>query len=100
LPKGDKQRGPRRGPVSYTAAFTQAFLDDRAFWARTSPNVAQRLDRLVRETVASPITGIGKPEALKENLQGYWSRRLTEEHRILYRVEGSFIIFVSAKDHY
>jgi toxin YoeB len=96
LPKEEN----KRPPAIYTAAYTQEFLDDQAFWERMNPNLAQRLDRLVKETLASPRAGIGKPEALKNNLQGVWSRRLTSEHRILYRVYEPFIVFVSAKDHY
>jgi len=65
-----------------------------------NPSLAERLNRLVKETLVSPRTGIGKPEALKNNLQGVWSRRLTNEHRLLYRVYEPFIVFVSARDHY
>ena len=97
---GNKQRGPRRDPVPLTPAYTQRFLDHRGYWERTDPKLAQRLDRLVNEVVDSPFEGIGKPEALKENWQGYWSRRLTEEHRLVYRVVGSFAVFMSAKYHY
>jgi len=100
LGKGNKQRGPRQGHVSYTPAYTERFLDDRAYWEQSDPKLAKRLTRLVLEAVQSPSEGIGKPELLKENWQGYWSRRLTDEHRITYRVEGQFVVFVSARSHY
>jgi toxin YoeB len=48
----------------------------------------------------SPFEGIGKPEALKGNLKGYWSRRINDEHRLIYKVEKDKIIIVSCKDHY
>ncbi len=98
--KGNRNRGSRGGQVPYTPAYTERFLDDRAYWEQTDPKLAKRLARLVLEAVQSPSEGIGKPELLKENWQGYWSRRLTEEHRITYRVEGQFVVFVSARSHY
>lgn len=100
MPKGDKQRGPQRRPVSYTAAFTQKFIADRALWEQTNPSVAKRLKRLIDETVQAPFTGIGKPEPLKEDWQGFWSRRITDEHRMIYCVEGRFVIFLYARNHY
>lgn len=50
--------------------------------------------------IATPFEGIGKPEALKHNLSGYWSRRINDEHRIVYKVEGDTLYFVSFKGHY
>jgi toxin YoeB len=85
---------PRR-PV-----FSKRYLEDAKFWNQTSPSVAQRLDRLVSEIMGSPFSGIGKPEPLQHELQGFWSRRLTAADRVIYRVTRETVEFHSARFHY
>jgi toxin YoeB len=53
------------------------------------PNAHKKLDALIKETLRSPFSGMGKPEPLKQNLKGYWSRRITKEHRLVYRIYGN-----------
>ncbi len=55
---------------------------------------------MIKETAKTPFEGIGKPEALKYDYAGYWSRRITDEHRLVYKVEDAFIRIVSCKSHY
>jgi toxin YoeB len=70
------------------------------YWAATDAAVHRRLLRIMRETVREPFVGIGKPELLKHQFQGSWSRRLTDEDRVVYRVKPEFIDFLSARYHY
>jgi len=72
------------------------------FWKKTNPKVANRIKVLLKDISEHPFTGIGKPEPLKGNLQGLWSRRISSEHRIIYEVAGSdiFVHILSMKYHY
>ncbi|WP_109464147.1 Txe/YoeB family addiction module toxin [Albibacillus kandeliae] len=62
---------------------------DYLYWQSADPTVLARLNKLIEECRRHPFTGTGKPEALKGNLSGWWSRRITGEHRLVYRVSGS-----------
>ncbi len=63
--------------------------EDYVHWQKTDRAVLSKINELIRDTLRSPFSGLGKPEPLRENLKGYWSRRITGEHRIIYRVTGS-----------
>jgi toxin YoeB len=67
---------------------SQALADYRYFQA-FEPSVAQRINELIEDIVRSPISGIGKPEPLRGELSGFWSRRITKKHRLVYRIAGS-----------
>jgi toxin YoeB len=82
------------------AVFAAHFLEDLDFWIRTDRKVARRLLRIVRETLSEPGRGLGKPEPLRRELAGLWSRRLTQEHRIVYEVAESEVRFLQARYHY
>ena len=60
----------------------------------------KRINQLIKDIKRNPFEGIGKPEPLKENLTGFWSRRIDEEHRIVYVVEEESVIIISCKGHY
>lgn len=60
----------------------------------------QRINELIRDTIRNPFTGIGKPEPLKGNLRGWWSRRINDEHRLVYRVENQVVIVMQCRFHY
>jgi toxin YoeB len=75
------------------------FITDLRFWAETNPRISARLVRLVDEIVREPVHGIGKPEPLR-HLSGTWSRRLTDEHRLTYRVTPEAVEFLAARYHY
>jgi toxin YoeB len=81
-------------------AFHQTAFDDFSEWAKTDKKLFERLRRLITETAQSTFEGIGKPEPLKHELKGYWSRRLTDEHRLVYKVTDQQIIIISCKYHY
>ena len=69
-------------------------------WATSDKKMFERVRRLITESAKTPFAGIGKPEPLRRNLKGYWSRRITEEHRLVYKVTDEQIIIVSCKYHY
>jgi toxin YoeB len=81
-------------------AFHQTAFDDYSDWAKTDRKLFDRLRRLIIEAASNPFGGIGKPEPLKHELKGYWSRRLTDEHRLVYKVTDEQIVIISCKYHY
>lgn len=82
------------------AVFHREFLEDLRFWGKTNRTVALRVLELVEAALRDPFQGIGKPEALKFVLAGCWSRRVTQEHRLVYRVSETRIDFLQARYHY
>ena len=81
-------------------AFVSDAFDDYNEWAVTDKQVFKRLVSIITDCQRDPFRGIGKPEALKHQLKGYWSRRITDEHRLVYQVTSDFIIIISCKHHY
>ncbi len=75
-------------------------LADFRYWIQTDRRIALRLIELIEHTMRDPFRGIGKPEALKNQLSGTWSRRLTQEHRLLYIVKENRVEFLQARYHY
>ena len=73
---------------------------DYLFWQEHDRKVLARVNELIRDTMHNPFSGIGKPEPLKSNLKGWWSRRITQEHRLVYRVEDSVLIIMQCRFHY
>jgi toxin YoeB len=69
-------------------------------WAAENKNVFGKINTLITEIMRDPFNGTGKPEPLKGNLSGYWSRRITGEHRLVYKVLPDCIVIVSCKYHY
>jgi toxin YoeB len=82
------------------AVFSPEFREDLRHWIETDRKVALRALNLVEAILRDPFTGIGKPEPLKHLLAGAWSRRLTQEHRIVYFVTENRIEFLQARFHY
>jgi toxin YoeB len=80
--------------------FSENAWDDYQYWLRTDKKLLKRLNSLIRDIQRSPYEGIGKPEPLKHGLSGYWSRRITDEHRIVYKVEDDAIFIAQARYHY
>ncbi len=87
-------------PVKLEAVFQPEFREDLRSWVETDRRVALRILDLIEAILRDPFTGIGKPEPLKYVLAGCWSRRVTQEHRLVYRVAGNRIDFLQAKYHY
>ena len=82
------------------AVFHPEFRDDLRFWVATDRRVALRALDLVEAAMRDPFTGVGKPEPLRHVLAGAWSRRLTEEHRVVYFVREDRVHFLQARYHY
>lgn len=82
--------------VSFHADAFEQYND----WAKTDKKLFERTRRLITESAKSPFEGVGKPEPLKADLKGFWSRRITDEHRLVYKIADEQIIIVSCKYHY
>jgi toxin YoeB len=80
--------------------FTPDAFEQYNTWLTTNKSIYNRLNKLIIETARTPFEGTGKPEALKHDLKGYWSRRINEEHRLVYRVEDAYIKIIACKLHY
>ncbi len=87
-------------PHKRLAAFHPEFIDDLRYWVKQDRRIALKVLELIEAVVREPFTGIGKPEPLKGRLGGAWSRRLTQEHRVVYLVTDSRIDFLQARYHY
>lgn len=74
--------------------------EDYLYWQQTDKKTLKRLNELIKECMRTPFEGRGKPEALKNNLSGYWSRRITDGHRLVYKVYESRIHITQARFHY
>ena len=92
------KRPERRG--GRVAVFHPEFRQDLRFWVETNRRVALRLLELVEAVMRDPFQGVGKPEPLKYVLAGAWSRRITEEHRLVYAVSADRVDFLQARYHY
>jgi toxin YoeB len=80
------------------------FLDqgweDYLYWQKTDKGLLKKLNSLIKEIESTPYTGSGKPEPLKYNLGGWWSRRITQEHRLIYKIEEETIVILQCRYHY
>ena len=74
--------------------------EDYVYWQKQDKRMVERINKLIRETQREPFSGIGKPEALKHALSGCWSRRITDEHRMVYRVEEDDLLIAQLRFHY
>jgi toxin YoeB len=82
-----------------------AFANDDVFnsyyeWTLDNKKIAKKITNLIKDIARTPYTGLGKPEPLKYELSGYWSREITQEHRLVYKVENETIEIISCKFHY
>jgi toxin YoeB len=80
--------------------FSEHAWEDYLYWQRTDRKILQRINTLIREIQRFPFAGIGKPEPLKHGLSGYWSRRINDEHRIIYRIEADSLCIAQLRYHY
>ena len=69
-------------------------------WSEKSPDTFMKIDRLIKDISRSPFKGLGRPEPLKHKWKGWWSRRITQEHRLIYKYEKETIFIASMKGHY
>jgi toxin YoeB len=82
------------------AVFQPEFLEDLKYWVKSDRKVALRVFKLIEDIQRDPFEGIGKPEPLRHLAPGTWSRRITQEHRIVYLVRDKRIDFLQARYHY
>lgn len=82
------------------AVFQPEFLEDLKYWVETDRKIALKILELVEAVIRDPFKGIGKPEPLKHILSGAWSRRLTQEHRIVYLPANERVEFLQGRYHY
>ena len=80
--------------------FTPDSWDDYLYWQKTDKKVLKRINQILKDIIRSPYEGIGKPEALRFKLQGYWSRRINQEHRLVYEISDTKIVVISCRFHY
>jgi len=80
--------------------FSSYAWDDYLFWQRTDKKIIKRSNLLIRDIQRHPHEGIGKPEPLKHGLSGYWSRRINDEHRMVYQVDNDTIKIAQLRFHY
>jgi toxin YoeB len=80
--------------------FSRESLKEYLYWQRTDPEILLRINRLIKETMRDPYRGIGEPELVKHGLQGNWSRRITRQDRIVYRVIKSDAWIAQLRYHY
>ncbi len=80
--------------------FSEHAWDDYLYWQRTDRKILVRINKLIKEIQRSPFEGTGKPEPLRHGLLGYWSRRITDEHRIVYKVEEDSVLLAQLRYRY
>lgn len=74
--------------------------DDYLYWQQADKKNFKRINQLIKDTKRNPFEGIGKPEPLKENLKGLWSRRIDKKHRLVYFIDGDSLVILQCKGHY
>lgn len=86
--------------MSRKLAWTDEAWADYIYWQSQDKKTLKRVNRLITETKRSPFEGIGKPEALRENLAGFWSRRIDDMNRLVYAVNDEYVTIISCRYHY
>ena len=81
-------------------AFDASAWEDYLYFKNSDKIISKKIDKLIKESLREPFEGIGKPEKLKGNLSGYWSRRITQEHRLVYKYENNTLFIASCRFHY
>ena len=84
----------------FAFAWTDNAWEDYLYWQDENPKIVDEINRLLEECRRDPFRGTGKPEPLKGDLTGYWSRRITKEHRLIYLPEDNGIYVVACRYHY
>lgn len=80
--------------------FTQECWEDYKYWQKSDTKILRKINELIKACTRDPFNGIGKPEPLKGELQGFWSRRITGEHRLVYKVSENDLQIVQCRFHY
>jgi toxin YoeB len=85
---------------SYLLSWTQEAWESYLYWQKNDKKMLKRINMLIKDTLRDPYSGLGKPEALKANLSGFYSRRIDIEHRLVYAIEEKQIVIISCQYHY
>ena len=80
--------------------FAENAWDDYLYWQKVDKKILKRINALIKDISREPFEGIGKPEPLKHALSGYWSRRINDEHRIVYKVQDDSLLIAQLRHHY
>ena len=80
--------------------FSENAWEDYLYWQNTDKQILKRINELIKDIQKNKYKGIGKPEPLKHNLSGYWSRRINNEHRLVYKIEEDKIMIAQLRYHY
>lgn len=80
--------------------FAEKAWEDYLYWQKTDKKILKRINTLIKDIIREPFEGIGKPEPLKHALSGYWSRRINDEHRIVYKVQDDSLLIAQLRYHY
>jgi len=80
--------------------FSDSGWDDYLYWQHADRKLLKRINTLIQDIRRDPFEGVGKPEPLRHALAGYWSRRINDEHRLVYQVSGDAMMIVAARYHY
>jgi toxin YoeB len=80
--------------------FSESAWDDYLYWQKMDKKLLKKVNELIQAIMREPFTGIGKPEPLKYDLSGYWSRRINDEHRIVYKITDDALLIAQCRSHY
>ena len=80
--------------------FSEQAWEDYLYWQKTDKQIFKRINNLIKDITRSPFEGVGKPESLKHALSGYWSRRISDEHRIVYKILEDSLHIAQFRYHY
>ena len=80
--------------------FAEQAWEDYLYWQEIDKKTLKRINALIKETTRNPFEGTGKPEGLKHALAGYWSRRINDEHRMVYEIDGGSLLLAQLRYHY
>ena len=80
--------------------FADEAWEDYLYWQKQDRRMVERINKLINETQREPFDGIGKPEPLKHALAGFWSRRINDEHRMVYKIDGNALLIAQLRFHY
>ena len=80
--------------------FSELAWDEYLYWQKTDKKILNRINELIKVITRTPFEGVGKPEPLKHSLSGYWSRRINDEHRLVYKIEDDKVMIAQCRLHY
>jgi toxin YoeB len=81
-------------------SFLEDAWEDYLYWSQADKATLKKINQLIKDCMREPFSGIGKPEPLKFDMSGCWSRRITSEHRLVYRIEGDTLVIIQCRYHY